>query len=316
MSIEEITSHIESYIEEVESRGSGSTLNLISLLDELAFLHHANGKLAQAEKFYLRSLSARESYFGLDDENTLPVLHRLGVVFRVQGKFELAELFYLRSFNLTRKLSGDRTLDLATRSNYLAGLYLAWSKYKRVKSYIDISISLYREHLGEDHVYVGFCLIALSINLFRMGESEQAEICLDVADSIIQPLVLLELAPSRASLPALVASLSLIYCRQRKLSEAEILFRYALMQEAREIWPAHPSVGSELDKLSKLYRSQGRIRAADFLVSECVKLKAAQPEADSDEVQETLAIISDVNRKQFEKEALLNSLKSELKQIG
>ena len=45
------------------------------------------------------------------------------------------------------------------------------------------------------------------------------------------------------------------------------------MQEAREIWPAHPSVGLELEKLSKLYRSQGRIRAADFLNVESQKLK-------------------------------------------
>lgn len=273
MNPEEIIGEIESYVNQIEDQPGDSGITLINLFDELAFMLHTNGRMDAAEKYYLRSLTLRESHYGVDSNSCIAVMHRLGVLYRVRGRFEQAEYFYNRTLILTAQHSGAASIEVATRSNYLAGLYLAWGKYGRAGDFIDKSISIYREELGEDHLYVGFCLIALSINKFRRGEKEQAEICLDVADSIIQPLVMLELAPSRASLPALVASLSLIYCRQQKLDEAEILFRYALMQEAREIWPAHPSVGLELEKLSKLYRSQGRIRAADFLNVESQKLK-------------------------------------------
>lgn len=319
MNPEEIIGEIESFIDQIEDQpfdsGSASVnlINLIILFDELAFMLHTSGRMDAAERYYLRSLTLRESHYGLDSDSCIPVMHRLGVLYRVRGRFEHAEYFYNRTLILTAKYSGAASLDVATRSNYLAGLYLAWGKYGRVGDFIASSISIYRKEMGEDHLYVGFCLIALAINQFRRGEKEKAEISLDVADSIIQPLVMLELAPSRASLPALVASLSLIYCRQQKLDEAEILFRYALMQEAREIWPAHPSVGLELEKLSKLYRSQGRIRAADFLVGESQKLRSLKELGERSDPSEIASLTG--LQEQLNAEVVHASLKSEIDQV-
>lgn len=265
MDFKQIRDGLEKILQEMESSGSYTEESLVKLFDELAYMYHSNGFLEMAQKYYFRSLTSQEKITGTNSLECVETLHRLGVVCRVQEKFEMAEYFYSRAYTLTQVHSEESSLDIATRSNYISGLYLAWGQYQKAKEALDLSIKLYREKLGENHLYVGFCLIALAIIEHKQGEKEKANICLDIADGIVQPLVLLEISPSKASLPALVASLALIYLRQQKIEEAEVMFRFALIQEASDLWPAHPSVGSELKKLSTLYRAKGRNKAARFL---------------------------------------------------
>ena len=314
MDFDAITQGLETYVAEIEA--SEGQDKLVYLFEELAFMCHCHGKLDEAQRYYLRSLSCREYNFGLISPDCLPTLHRLGVVYRIQNKFELSELFYNRALLLTRVHLGDKHIDVATRYNYLSGLYLAWGKYEKSKQFIDLSISLYRELMGEDHIFVAFCLIALSFVQVKQGEKQKAQICLYVADSIIQPILLLELAPSKASLPVLICSLALIYMRQSRYSEAEILFRYAMIQQAQDIWPTHPSVGDELGKLAQLYRSRGRERAAEFLFGESKRIQSRNISLEDKESLKTLAFLTDEKEEFIEsdlkKENLLKVLKMEL----
>lgn len=319
MDLSTIAESLENIVADIEASKDKNIQNLIPMLDEIAFMFHSNGEYAEAEKYYLKALNAREAIHGFSSPECIGTFHNLGLVNRVRDNFDQAEFFYLRAMELTRIHKTESPLEFATRCNYLSGLHMAWEKFDKAKAYIDTSLEIYREQLGEDHLYVGYCLIALSLTEFKQGNNENAGFYLDVADGIINPAIMLEVSLSKASLPALIASLALIYARQNKHQEAEILFRYALIQEAKDIWPTHPSVGSELGKLSQLYKAKGRAKASDFLEEESQKLVNKDNLAEDPEFQKILAKIvcesEDFVLKSMKKNAVMDSLQEALKGV-
>ena len=76
-------------------------------LHNLALLYQNEGKYAEAEPLYLRSLEIREGTLGLNPPDVASSLNNLAELYRVQNKYAKAEPLYLRSLAIRKKSLGQ-----------------------------------------------------------------------------------------------------------------------------------------------------------------------------------------------------------------
>ncbi|WP_147094558.1 tetratricopeptide repeat protein, partial [Nitrosococcus oceani] len=77
-------------------------------LNNLAALYEAQGRYAQAEELYHRSLAIREQLLGPDHPEVAIMLNNLAGLYRATGLGEKAESLYDRSLAVMEKIFGPR----------------------------------------------------------------------------------------------------------------------------------------------------------------------------------------------------------------
>ena len=94
---------------------------LATSLNNLAALYRAQGKYAQAEPLYRRSLAIREKALGPEHPDVAGSLNNLAALYRAQGKYAEAEPFYRRSLTIWEKALGPEHPAVAqSLENYAA----------------------------------------------------------------------------------------------------------------------------------------------------------------------------------------------------
>jgi tetratricopeptide (TPR) repeat protein len=84
----------------------------------LGLLYADQGKLAEAEKMYVRALRGNEEALGPDHTSTLDTVNNLGALYADQGKLAEAEKMYIRA------LQGyEKALGIELMSSYLPALH-------------------------------------------------------------------------------------------------------------------------------------------------------------------------------------------------
>ena len=94
-------------------------------LNNLAELYQAQGRYADAEPLYKRSLAIREKALGPDHPDVATSLNNLAVLYQDQGRYADAEPLYKRSLAIQEKALGPDHPAVATSLNNLAALYQA-----------------------------------------------------------------------------------------------------------------------------------------------------------------------------------------------
>jgi tetratricopeptide (TPR) repeat protein len=98
--------------------------HLVALsLNNLASLYYAQGRYADAETLYTRSLAIREKVYGPDHPDVALSLNNLAELYRVQGRYPEAEPLYKRSLAIREKALGPDHPDVAQSLNNLGSLY-------------------------------------------------------------------------------------------------------------------------------------------------------------------------------------------------
>ncbi len=100
-------------LKEAESFGEKDT-RLATTLNELALLFTDQGKYAEAEPFFQRSLAIYEKALGPEHLDVAIILNNLGLLFTDQGKYAEAEPFFQRSLAIREKALGPEHPDVAT----------------------------------------------------------------------------------------------------------------------------------------------------------------------------------------------------------
>ncbi|MEO1610090.1 MAG: alpha/beta hydrolase, partial [Pseudomonadota bacterium] len=95
----------------------GTTLN------NLAGLYGAQGRYAEAEPLYKRSLSIREKALGPDHPDVGQSLNNLAGLYGAQGRYAEVEPLYKRSLSIREKALGPDHPKVGTTLNNLAALY-------------------------------------------------------------------------------------------------------------------------------------------------------------------------------------------------
>ena len=89
----------------------------------LASLHFEEGRYAEAELLYKRSLAVREKALGPDHPAVGTLLNNLAGLYRAQGRYAEAESLYKRSLAVREKALGPDHADVGNSLNNLAFLY-------------------------------------------------------------------------------------------------------------------------------------------------------------------------------------------------
>ncbi len=91
-------------------------------LNNLAALYHDQGKYAEAEPLYKRSLAIWEKALGPEHPDVATSLNNLAGLYQAQGKYAEGEPLYKRSLAIWEKVLGPEHPDVATSFENYAGL--------------------------------------------------------------------------------------------------------------------------------------------------------------------------------------------------
>ena len=110
----------QSALKEAEGFGQ-EDLRLALTLNNLAFLYQAQGKYAEAEPLYKRSLAIWEKALGPQHLHVATSLNNLALLYKTQGKYAEAEPLYKRSLAIWERTLGPEHPNVAqSLENYAA----------------------------------------------------------------------------------------------------------------------------------------------------------------------------------------------------
>ena len=104
-------------------------IDLANKLDKQANLYYKQGRYAEAEPLYKRSLAIREKILGSDHPVVSNSLYYLARLYDNQGRYTEAEPLYKRSLTIDEKVFGPEHKYIATNLYNLAVLYNKQGRY-------------------------------------------------------------------------------------------------------------------------------------------------------------------------------------------
>ncbi|KAH9207082.1 hypothetical protein DL95DRAFT_450501 [Leptodontidium sp. 2 PMI_412] len=203
----------------------------------LGVLFTNQGKLAEAEKMYVRALQGCEEALGPDHTSTLDTVNNLGILYADQGRLAEAEKMYVRALHGYKKALGpDHTSILSTISN-LGILYRGQGKLAEAEKMYLRALQGCEEALGPDHISTLSTVNNLGILYADQGKLAEAE------KMYVRALQGCEeaLGPDHTSTLSTIHNLGELYSNQGKLVEAEAMFTRALQGCEEALGPNHTS---------------------------------------------------------------------------
>ena len=254
-------------------------------LNDLALLYWAQGKYAEAEPLYRRSLVIREKALGAEHPDVAESLNDLALLYWAQGKYAEAEPLYKRSLAIYEKALGAEHPDVAISLGNLALLSESQGRYGEAEPLNKRSLAIYEKALGPDHPFVAISLNNLAALFKAQGNYTDAE-----------PLYMRSLAirkkalgPEHPSVAASLNNLAALYQDQGRNDEAEPLYKRSLAIREKALGPDHSDVGQTLNNLAVLYRFQGRYGEAESLYKRSLAIREKALGPDHPDVGQSLA---------------------------
>ncbi|EDO03050.1 hypothetical protein SS1G_05528 [Sclerotinia sclerotiorum 1980 UF-70] len=227
----------------------------------LGVLYSDQGKLAEAEKMYLRALEGKEKALGPDHTSTLDTVNNLGNLYSDQGKLAEAEKMYLRALEGKEKALGpDHTSTLDTVHN-LGHLYSDQGKLAEAEMMYLRALEGKEKALGPDHTSTLSTVHNLGNLYSHQGKLAEAE------KMYLRALEGKEkaLGPDHTSTLSTVHNLGHLYSHQGKLAEAEKMYLRALEGKEKALGPDHTSTLGTVHNLGHLYSDQGKLAEAEMM---------------------------------------------------
>lgn len=260
----------ESNLKQKEEVSGAHDSELAPTLEKLGYAYHALNRYQDAQESYERAMRLRIAAGQSETAEFIPCIHALGLMHRLQSNFSSAEMYYRHALDLQSKLSGEKSIETCIRRNYLAALYYAMKRYEEADSLIGASSEIYSERLGEEHSTVTLCALAQALISFRTGRKARGDKLIGVVSSNLT--VNLEQKDAAEEAIEEILKFVLLQLRQEKLDDAEALFRFALVREAKVIWPNHPLVARNLKRLGDLNRSLNHLEKAAELYRQSLEM--------------------------------------------
>ena len=129
-------------------------------------MYERQGRYADAEPLYQRSLRIRETKLGKDHPSVATTLNNLAELYRAQGRYADAEPLLRRSLAIDEIKLGKDHPSVATTLNNLAGLYKLQGRYTDAEAILKRSLGILQSKLGKDHPSVASSLNNLA-GLYR-----------------------------------------------------------------------------------------------------------------------------------------------------
>ena len=241
-------------LETAEKKLDKDPLNVPINLNKLAGLFEAQGKYAEAEPLYIRSLEINEKSLGKDHPNVATTLNNLANLYNTQGKYEEAEPLYKRSLEIRKTKLGKDHPDVAATLNSLAKTYYYQKNYQKSEYLYKKSLEIRETKLGKDHLDTANTLINLADLYKTQGKNEKAESLYERGLAIKEAYI----GKDHPDMFSGINNLAELYMSIEKYEEAESLYKRGLEIIEVTYGKSHPKIGNILYNLSNLYRFQGK----------------------------------------------------------
>lgn len=237
----------------------------------------------QAEILYASAFAILESLLGPDHEELINVLHYLGLSCRIQEKHRDAEEYYNRAFVLALSHYGDKDTRVATRLNFLAGLYNSQNRYSLAQKLVERSLMIYQADALANEDNIRLSLLTLALLCRKRGKD-----CL--AAGYYQRYVFLKTQQYCAdNLQSALVSLAELFYLQDRLEEADTLLRHSFLAGDDHIWPSDPFVAESLTALASWYVTQSRFREAEPMFKRAVAISEKTMASDHPQLKDRLS---------------------------
>lgn len=215
----------------------------------------ARGKYAEAEHFYRLALWNETRELGPEHVDLIVPLHKLGIICRIQEKNDEAAGLYCQALLLSELHYGPRHLLVATRLNFLAGLYSGMGANRMAEHLLSRSLEIYREKLTGDHPVIGLLYLGLALVSRRLGKNAQA-------DEYYQQALNLRAQQVSADTAENLIGLAESLYGQGRYDDSELVLRHALILAEEAICPDHPFIADSLERLAAWNIAQGQTKIA------------------------------------------------------
>jgi esterase/lipase superfamily enzyme/tetratricopeptide (TPR) repeat protein len=233
----------------------------------LAALYQYQGRYADAEPLYKRSLAIREKALGPNHPDVGTLLNNLAELYRVQGRYADAEPLYKRGLAIREKALGPNHPDVGTSLNTLAALYLAQGRYADAEPLYKRGLAIYEKALGPDHPFVGTSLNNLAELYQTQGRYADAEPLLKRSLAILEKA----LRPDHPDVGTSLNNLAALYRAQGRYAAAEPLYKRSLAIAEKALGTDHPTAAVIVGNLGSFLKSDGRLDDAEPLLKRALE---------------------------------------------
>ncbi|KAL9084626.1 MAG: hypothetical protein Q9165_007981 [Trypethelium subeluteriae] len=239
-----------------------SNLNINGMewtLHSLGNLYADQGKLAEAEKMYMRALQGYEEALGPKHTLTLDTVNNLGVLYAKQGKLAEAEEMYMRALQGREEALGSKHTSTLDSIHCLAILRKDQGKLAEAETMYMRALQGYEEALGSKHTSTLDMVNNLGNLYADQGKLAEAE------KMYMRALQGKEeaLGSKHTSTLMTVNNLGNLYADQGKLAEAEKMYMRALQGYEEALGSKHTSTLMTVNNLGNLYADQGKLAEAE-----------------------------------------------------
>ncbi|HJU15371.1 MAG TPA: CHAT domain-containing tetratricopeptide repeat protein [Stellaceae bacterium] len=245
-------------------------------LNRQAVALYREGRYAEAEPLYKRSLAMREKALGPEHPDVAASLNNLAELYEAEGRYTEAEPLFRRSLAILEKALGPEHPNVATSLNNLAGLYWAQGRYSEAEPLFRRSVAIRERAPGPEHPRLASSLNNLAELYKAEGRYAEAEPLYKRSLAIWEKA----LGPEHPDVALSLNNLAGLYKAEGRYAQAEPLYKRSLAIAEKTLGPDHPDVAASLNNLAELYRNQGRYAEAEPLYkrSLAIREKALGPE--------------------------------------
>ena len=135
---------------------------LVTSLDNLAQVYHAQKNYDAAEPLYKRALDIKEKMLGADDPDIGASMINLAALYRDQGNTAAAVPLYQRALEIAEKAFGPENSNVVASIVNLAGLYHDQENYAAAEPLYKRALAVQEKTLGPEHPDVAISLVSLA----------------------------------------------------------------------------------------------------------------------------------------------------------
>lgn len=223
------------------------------------------GKLEQAERFFLSAIQEAKEGFGERDPHVAAACNNLAELYRVKKAFDKAEPLYVEAIDILEEFFGRDDVRVGAALHNLGQFYLVQRKLEKARVYYERSLKIKRRVLGEAHPDYADTIYHLGTVLYLQGKE-------DSEDLILDSIRILEDGGQGESILCIrrLQYLAQIYTKSNRFTDAEILLRKILhIVELSKGWKSLDTVVAA-ERLALTLQSVGQLTEAAVLLERCL----------------------------------------------
>lgn len=290
--------------------------DMLSVMNDLAWLYRNEGLFAQAEPLARKVLETRRRTLGMADPDTLIAMNNLGLLYRYEGKLKQAEGLFNAVLEIRPLTSGAEDRATMFAMNGLGYVYQMEGKYPQAETLFRKQLEIRSRVSGPEHPYTLYGADNLAIVYYRQRKYPEAE-SLFAKNLEIRRRVLGAEHPDTLDT---MNNLGATYRAEGKLTQAELLLSNVFQTKLRVLGEQNPSTLMSMLNVGVVYRYKGEYSKAEALLVRAVDLqRRVLPEGHPDRlagIYRLAALYSDEGKYPEAEPLFIEGLKGQLRVLG